>query len=280
MACGECSSCRRIARDVFPDVSVIDLASQAERDRDKSRNQTLNIASVREVRAAVAYRPVEAPWRIVIVDDAETMQESAQEAFLKTLEEPPSYAIIILLVADTERLLDTIRSRCTEIRFGRSSHQAVIDMLQANGVASIVAERIAQHADGLIGWALSAAQNPTLAAERDEIRHRALEMVLEEPYKRLLAAIRLADGWADNRALISQEVDALLWIWRELLFSRLGATHSDLASHVENLEPLQITAAIASIEHCRQSLEANVRPRLALEAMVASWPSLASSHSS
>src|SRR3990170_2136358 len=100
--CGSCTSCRRIDRNVFPDVTQFDLARQEERDKDKSRNVSLNITTVRDIAAAVAYRPLESSWRVIIVDDVDTMQETAQEAFLKTLEEPPPYAVILLLTRDAD----------------------------------------------------------------------------------------------------------------------------------------------------------------------------------
>ncbi len=146
--CRACAICRRIERGVFPDVTVFDLASQAIRDKDKSRNLTLNIATVREVAGAIAYRPAEARWRVVIVDDAETMQETAQEAFLKTLEEPPAYAVIILLATDIEGLLPTILSRCRVVRFGPSPHGEIERALAAAGVEPALSARIAGSAQG------------------------------------------------------------------------------------------------------------------------------------
>ncbi len=274
-ACGNCGVCRRIARGTFPDVTVVDLAIQSSREKDKTRGQSLNISTVREVGAAVAYRPTEAPWRIYIVDDAETMQETAQEAFLKTLEEPPPYAIIMLLTTDADRLLDTIRSRCTEIRFGRSPDDAIESALRANGILPTLIERIVPHANGSVGWAMDAARDPGLVDERATQRESAVGLVAAAPYDRMIAAIHLADSWSGDRAMVNARLDSLLSVWRGLLLHRFGlASGITQLAGVERLDVAQITGAIASVDQCRQSLEANVRPRLALESMVAAWPPL------
>jgi DNA polymerase-3 subunit delta' len=267
-SCGECSVCRRISRGTFPDVTVVDLATQAARDRDKTKNQSLNIATVREVGSAIAYRPSEARWRIIIVDDAETMQEPAQEAFLKTLEEPPQFAIIVLLATDADRLLDTIRSRCTEVRFGRSADSAVAAALTATGVDTTTVERIVPFAEGSIGWAFEAAREPNMVAARQERRGEAVRMVGATPYDRLVTAIHLADGWSSDRTAVGMSLDSLLAVWRGVLHERLGLAVGPTGSDS------QLPIAQITVEQCRRSLEANVRPRLALETMVADGPTV------
>ena len=278
--CGECGVCRRIGRSVYPDVTVYDLASQAERDRDKSRNLTLNIQTVREVSAAVAFRPAESRWRIVIVDDAETMQETAQEAFLKTLEEPPSYAVIILIASDPERLLDTIRSRCTNIRFGTSTTTVVAEALRAHGAASGDADTIAALSGGSIGWAIRALEDPALLEHRSMVVQQAFELVTADPYQRMVSAVRLADGFAADRDGVRERLQAVQEIWREAMYAHTGVHDSPVSGRIPGLLeriPLgSIVNAVESIELCLDNLEANVRPRLAMEAMVSTWPIVSS----
>jgi len=255
-------------------VTVVSLATQAEREREKSKNQTLNIATVREISSAVAYRPTESAWRIVIVDDADTMQETAQEAFLKTLEEPPSYTVVILIATDGDRVLDTIRSRCQEIQFGRSPDGSVRDALIARGMDAETATTISLHAGGSTGWAIDAASEPSQLERRIERSTRSLELIGGDHYSRMIRSIALADGWSGDRSQVLAQLDSLLVHWRRFLLSALGIGPGDPGpENPFKSQPVdRLVAAVRSVEQCRTNLEANVRPRLAFETMIAAWP--------
>jgi DNA polymerase-3 subunit delta' len=104
--CGECPSCRKVAAHVHPDVHV--LAADGDE---------IKIDQVRQVQAELALKPFEGAKKILIVDGAESMNPASANAFLKTLEEPPGEALIVLISPLPQSLLPTIRSRCQEIRF-------------------------------------------------------------------------------------------------------------------------------------------------------------------
>jgi DNA polymerase-3 subunit delta' len=264
--CGLCSNCRRISRGVFPDVTQFDLASQAERERDKSRNLTLNISTVREVSAAVAYRPLEARWRVVIVDDVETMQETAQEAFLKTLEEPPSYAVILLVTRDVELLLPTIQSRCTVIRFIDIPAESIKHRLEAGGVGAEQAYRLATLAHGSMGWAMEAVANPAIADERQAVVDLARSLIDGDSHTRSVMALRFADEYGGNREAVFARLGVVQGIWRDRLLT--AASSREAADR----DLVEMADAIRSVDACIANLEANVRPRLALLSMVGVWP--------
>jgi DNA polymerase-3 subunit delta' len=256
---------------VFPDVDEFSLARQALREGNKSRNLTLNVGTVREVAASVAYRPSEAAWKIVIVRDAETMQEIAQEAFLKTLEEPPSYAVILLLVDDLEPILPTIQSRCIVVRFGQVNPSEIGRALVTAGVAEAQSATIANVADGSIGWAFRAANDGELLASRQRELNEASLLVTSDEYGRLTTCIRLADEFARNREATFRMLALAQEVWRSQLNILLGLTDQ----RPDHTKAAQVVAAIRSIDRCVANLEANVRPRLAMEAMVSSWPLVA-----
>ena len=108
--CGACLACRKITRGTHPDVQTLDLETQRRLNEKRAgQNTSLTIDSIRQLAADASLRPMEASRRIIIVDDAETMQEVAQEALLKTLEEPPPAVLILLLANEAGRLLPTIR---------------------------------------------------------------------------------------------------------------------------------------------------------------------------
>jgi DNA polymerase-3 subunit delta' len=107
-ACGSCAVCARIVRGVHPDVLVV------EPDPEKGR---VNIEQIRDVIDRAGFRPFEARRRVVVIDQADTMQGAAQSALLKTLEEPPSASMLILVTSRPDMLLATVRSRCPLLRF-------------------------------------------------------------------------------------------------------------------------------------------------------------------
>lgn len=101
--CGHCAHCRKADRDVHPDITVIKKA-----DGDKE----LTVDTMRAVRSAASVLPNEAEKSVYIICDADTMNTSAQNAMLKVFEEPPAYAVFILLAENSDRLISTVRSRC------------------------------------------------------------------------------------------------------------------------------------------------------------------------
>src|SRR5919198_1443009 len=104
-SCGTCSACTRIARGVHPDVHVIEPAETG----------LIRVDQVRDVIDRAAYRPFEGRRRVVIIDDADALLPQAQNALLKTLEEPTPSSVFILVTSKPDLLLPTVRSRCIRL---------------------------------------------------------------------------------------------------------------------------------------------------------------------
>jgi DNA polymerase III subunit delta' len=104
--CDACSSCRKIDSNMHPDFRLI-----------SPENGQIRIEEIREIDEILSFKAFEGRYKTVIVDDAETMNQFAANAFLKTLEEPPGNSLIILISSNPERLPDTIRSRCSRVNF-------------------------------------------------------------------------------------------------------------------------------------------------------------------
>lgn len=267
--CFECRSCKRIDRKdgeqpIHPDVGVFDLERQSKmaEKSSASRNLTLNIQTVREITSSLAMRPLESRYRVVIVDDVESMQETAQEAFLKTLEEPPSYAVILLLTTDAELMLETIRSRANTIHLQNVPTERIQAGLLTQGVDADQAGRIAELSDGLPGWAIRAASDPKMLEERVALQTEAERWIDAERYYQLAEATRLGDAFGKDRASV---INRLLAAQRQLrlrLISNIDASEPDLAKSVR---------ALKSIDTCFRDLDSNVRPKLALQTMVLQW---------
>lgn len=163
-------ACRKIERGVHPDIQRFDLESQAAVSAKKgSQNRTITIDTAREVRASAATRPIEGRWRSVVIDDAETLAETAQEALLKTLEEPPPSMLLFLLSDDQEALLPTIRSRCQVIDLRSVRRETIEAMLVDRGAKPGQAEELARMAQGRPGWAHNAFLKPAIAKQHSRV---------------------------------------------------------------------------------------------------------------
>lgn len=278
--CGHCSACRRVRRGTHPDVSVYDIARQTlESDKATAgKNLSLTIDTVRSISANISLRPVEASHRVIIVDDVETMQEAAQEAFLKTLEEPPSYAVILLLTTDSELLLETIRSRAMTIQLQTVRADIIVAMLEAMGADNDRAEHIAGAALGRPGWAVRALRDPAVMAERLDLHQSVVSWIEGDQFHRLAEAMRLGDGFTKDRAAVFARLTAAQAIWRATLLHIVGIAgiQADVVGRnaTQPISPEQALSALESVTHCLSQLDANVRPKLALQTMVLQWPTI------
>lgn len=281
VACGVCLSCRKISRGVHPDVQTFGLVSQsAASERAGTKNTSLTIETVRELSAGIALRPTEGRWKVIVVEDAETLQEIAQEALLKTLEEPPRFVVLVLLCDDPELLLPTIRSRCQIIDLRRLPRQTIVDSLVASGNPLMRAEEVASLAGGLPGLAHQIAANPKNLVRQQETVERALSWIGGSGYDRLVTAVRLGDTFTKKRPDVFLELETLLGVWRDaLLLHAAQLPHLTYRGIAERLHALaagwtldDLHRGLCSVQQCLADLEANVRPRLALEAMVLQWP--------
>lgn len=279
--CGQCSSCRRIARGIFPDVSVTNLASQAAGSSESDRKNTrISIDAIRELRASISLRPMEGQWRVAIIEDADYLSRDASDGLLKTLEEPPPFVVILLIATEPEALPETIRSRCLHIPLGPLSRSEITDVLTGRGIDAGQAAMIASISRGRIGQALDlAADADALAARRDAV-DTCLKMI-DDPLAALGGARRLAEAFRrGQRENVQQQLDLLVGLWRDLLLVRTGCpeqiVNADLADRITALadrwEPAAIHAGLRATYQTQIDLSANVQPRLALDYMVVQWP--------
>lgn len=146
--------------------------------------------SVRHLVGELALLPVEGGARVALVEAAHRMNEDAQNALLKTLEEPPVGVTIVLCADDEDRLLPTIRSRCARLRLGPVSSRAIEELIEERGAADApTAARAARLAAGRSGLALAYASAPQAIIARQEIARSILDLLAIGPTGRL-AAVR------------------------------------------------------------------------------------------
>jgi DNA polymerase III subunit delta' len=270
--CGTCASCRAIDRGGHPDIANFSLATQAALADKPARGANLSIETVRRLRSSASLLPYQSDRRIAIVEDAETMLEPAQQALLKILEEPPPAVTILLLADEPESLLSTVRSRCQDVRVRPVSEDRVRQALVEQGVEERAASEIAALSMGRPGWAVAAVADSKLLQARREAWEAAAEWVEAAPYERLVTAFRLGDQFTKRRVGVIGTVQAAIAILRGQMLAGVRGNGEGFDGGAEQGSPLALGRAIAASLQCLADLEANVRPRLALEAMVLSWP--------
>ncbi len=131
-SCGTCAACTRIARGIHPDVIVIEPGDTG----------AIKIDQIRDVIDRCGFRPFEGRRRVVIVDEADAMIAGAQNALLKTLEEPPSASVFILATMRPDMLLPTVQSRCPRLRF-QSVERVEIDTEARDVAQGVLAQAAA-----------------------------------------------------------------------------------------------------------------------------------------
>lgn len=268
-ACGACGSCRRIARGVHPDVIVL----------EPGETGTIKIDEIRDVIDRANYRPFEGRRRAVIVDEADTMMPAAQNALLKTLEEPRPGSVFVLVSSMPDALLPTVQSRCPRLRFGRLPAADVAGVLMRDHeYGEAEARAAAADADGSIGRAL-AARDVDLVGARDSAQ-RLLEHAarVSDPVHRLGSAKNLTGKKstpAAEREQLAVCLRAVASLLRDLGMLAAGAdtrslANADLQPTLETLtnafDGERSTRAFAAVDRALGALERNASPKV-----VADW---------
>ena len=268
-ACGTCASCRRIARGVHPDVITLEPGDTG----------SIKIEQVRDVVERAGYRPFEGRRRAVIIDEADALVPAAQNALLKTLEEPPSATAFMLVSSMPDALLPTVRSRCPRLRFGPlSPDEVAATLIRDHGYAEPDARAAAADAAGSLALALEA-QSVDRTQARDTAR-RLLEHTarMTDPGRRLDAAKDLTakgSGGASERDQLAVCLRSLSSLLRDLgILGSQGDTGAlanlDLQGELSRLstsfDRARAERAFSAVDRALGALERNASPKV-----VADW---------
>ncbi|MEG0152804.1 MAG: DNA polymerase III subunit delta', partial [Cellulosilyticaceae bacterium] len=154
--CGKCKACLLLGAGNHPDLIYI--------DKD---NKTTKIDTVREKLVKnMDIKPYQGPYKIIVVTEADTLTIEGQNAMLKTIEEPPSYGIVILITQNLAKLLPTIKSRCIHLRFNPLPYTYILNYLETYQLSERQAEIYAQFAEGSIGIAKQLIEDEQFLEER------------------------------------------------------------------------------------------------------------------
>jgi DNA polymerase III subunit delta' len=223
----------RVARGTHPDLYVLEPVGDQ-----------IRIDDVRELRRDLHMRPFEAERRVYVVYAAETMNEDAADALLKDLEEPPPYAVILLVADDLGPLPETIRSRCQLVPFTRLSERAVREEIAARapGLDPGEAAALARLAAGRLDRA-ARLLDPKSAKRREALLEVARSVYTDPDFEPGDAAQRILDGAreraADAKEQAEQELESLDLPAREaeqrVRRAARGAERDELLAALEEL---------------------------------------------
>jgi DNA polymerase III subunit delta' len=266
--CGACRACTLIARDVYADVSII----QAE-------GGTLKIEQVRELQHMLSLHPVEGRHRVIILRRFDEASPQAMDALLKTLEEPPSYVFLLLTATTGDTLLSTIRSRCQPIHLRPLPATLVRQALETRwNVEPERAALLAQLSSGRIGWAVKAAEDELVLAERSE----ALDTLEKAIGLSRVGRFGLAEALSKDKEALPTVLELWQSYWRDvLLLNHSTVTPITNRDRRHSLEQLAVAVSIedmqrvlAAIQRTMRYLNQNANTRLALDVLMLDIPRL------
>lgn len=213
--CGQCPACRKIERRMHPDVVWVEPEKNG-----------IRIDQIRSLQADLAFRPLEARYKAVIIDAADRLNLHAANCLLKTLEEPPEQTTLMLIAGSTAGMLPTVLSRCHRIHFAPLAPADVRQYLLANGVAQGQAEVLCTHAQGSIGRALMLHASAFLDVRRDMAAALAADAA-----RHVDELLKLAQRAGTEAAGLSPVLEFLETWYRDLLLLQEGLAEALLYNH-------------------------------------------------
>jgi len=276
----EARAAKQIEAGTNPDIERITIGGMCDEtshDHATDRSTRIRICQVRRLERVASLAPFAAPRRVFIIDTADDLQPEAAHALLKTLEEPPGGAMLILVAADVDALLPTIRSRCQEFTLRPLPHAALAAALQEDaGLSAAEAAALAHLAHGRYGLAMRMHADPTMAVLRESTEAEVARLAVGSRNERFDVADRLGNGWYRERESVLATLDLWREWWRGALLAsvgldRPGAAAADSPVDCNAEEALR---ALRAVQTAREHLLANTSAQLALEVMMLDLPTL------
>ncbi len=262
--CGKCKSCLQAASDNHPDIIKV-THEKAGISVDDIRTQVNNTIDI---------MPYSSKYKIYIIPDADKMTEQAQNALLKTIEEPPAYAVILLLVSNSGKLLSTILSRCVSLNLKPVPADAITEYLMKNyQIPDYNAEVSAKFSQGNVGKAIRYAASEEFTEAKDKVLH-LLKYVDNMPVYELLQGIK---ELGEHKLEIYDYIDLMMLWYRDVLLYKVTGNPNTLLFR-EELSSIKkqaeqcgyegIEQIIKAMDKAKERLRANVNFDIAMELML------------
>ena len=267
--CGQCRDCKQIEAMQHADLTVV----QAE-----SEGGTLKVDQIREARRTLTFKPYQSKYRVAIFLRFQEANDNAANALLKTLEEAPSYAVLILTADNPEQLLPTIVSRCEVLRLRPLKIEEVQRALEIRELEIGQAKLIAHISSGRFGYALKLIESESLLEKREERLNDMQSLIAASRVEKFAYADKLARDKDSMRQAI------LIWLsyWRDVMLrtaqARTPLVNVDRNVEIEDLAgQLDLSAArgvVSGLENALEKMDRNVNSRLLAEVMLLDLPQL------
>jgi DNA polymerase III subunit delta' len=261
-ACGACRSCQAVLANSHPDVAF------AEPD-----GAQIKIDQVRAIQDSLIFKPLTGRRKILIMNEADTMNLPAANCFLKTVEEPPDHSLLILISSKPHRLPSTILSRCQQIRFDPPNQGDVARFLtEKRGMAAVEAGLMASLCMGRIGQALTAD-----LAELKSRRDRALAPVRGKTLSDIGTVLEQAASNGSDEAAWSETLEWIrIWL-RDLLIIRASGNPAllinfdlaeDLSIASKRFSTDSILKVLSLLDAFHRSMNRNLNRTMVLETVL------------
>ena len=265
--CGTCRDCKQIEAMQHADLTVI----QAE-----AEGGTLKVDQIREARRTLTLKPYQSKYRVSIFLRFQEANDNAANALLKTLEEAPSYAVLILTADNPEQLLPTIVSRCEVLRLRPLKIEEVQRGLESRRIEAGRAKLIAHISGGRFGYALRLIENDALLEKREE-RLNDLQTLISAARVQKFA---YADKLSKDKDVMRQAV--LIWLsyWRDVML-RTAQAETPLVNVDRNVEiedlasRMDLSSArrvVSGLEDVLEKMDRNVNSRMLAEVLLLDLP--------
>lgn len=261
--CMQCHSCRQCLSGNHPDIKWV----------THEKPQSISVEDIRiQLNQDIVIKPYQCRKKIYIVDEAEKMTVASQNALLKTIEEPPEYAVILLLTSNKQMLLQTILSRCVVMDMQPVKNDVIVEYLKKKErIVDYRAREAAGFCGGNIGRARELCSSDDFFSFKEEVIRMTKNVMhataadLNENIKNILKEYK------DNLGMYFNLVE--LWYRDVLIYKASGSERelffqkeaADIRSQAESLEYHSLEKILSGIEKIRFQLKSNVNAEVAME---------------